>query len=126
MLKGCEGSEMPRSKRREFLQAVTGVAAGMSAASNLPVAVQPAQTQNRPNLLVIMADQHRVGMTRRTGYTLDTMPALDRLASEGVAFDQAYCTAPLCVPSRVSLLSGRWPHAHRVRENSASKDAYFE
>ncbi|MBI3280664.1 MAG: sulfatase-like hydrolase/transferase [Acidobacteria bacterium] len=66
------------------------------------------------------------GLTQRGGFPLDTMPALDRLAERGVAFDRAYTTAPLCVPARVSLLTGRWPHAHRVRQNSASKAAYFD
>ncbi len=117
---------MPRSKRREFLQTLTSLAAGAAAPAiqGAPALQRPKQAS--PNILLIMADQHRAGLTKRTGYPLDTMPALDRLASGGVAFDQAYCTAPLCVPSRVSMLSGRWPHAHRVRENSAAKDAYFE
>src|SRR5512140_2990366 len=72
-----------------------------------------------------MADQLRAGLTRRSGYPLDTMPALDRMATRGVAFDRAYTTAPLCVPARVSLLTGRWPHAHRVRQNSAARFATF-
>jgi arylsulfatase A-like enzyme len=72
-----------------------------------------------------MADQLRAGLTRREGFALDTMPALDRLAARGVAFDRAYTTAPLCVPARISLLTGRWPHAHRVRQNSAAKHATF-
>ena len=105
---------------------MTGVAAGMTVPAALPAIAQLQPRQDSPNIIIVMADQHRAGLTKRTGYSLDTMPALDRLASDGVAFDRAYCTAPLCVPSRVSLLSGRWPHAHRVRENSAGKVAYFE
>lgn len=72
-----------------------------------------------------MADQHQAGLTKRSGFPLDTMPTLDRLAETGVSFDRAYACAPLCVPSRVSLLTGRWPHAHRVRQNSAANDAVF-
>ncbi len=45
----------------------------------------------RPNVVIVMADQHRAGLTRRSGFPLDTMPALDRLAGRGVAFDRAYC-----------------------------------
>jgi arylsulfatase A-like enzyme len=48
------------------------------------------------------------------------------MAQGGVAFDRAYTTAPLCVPARVSLLTGRWPHAHRVRQNSAPNQALFD
>jgi arylsulfatase A-like enzyme len=75
---------------------------------------------------MVMTDQQRAGLTRRSGFALDTMPAVDRMAERGVAFDRAYTTAPLCVPARVSLLTGRWPHAHRVRQNSAPKAATFE
>src|SRR5512147_819775 len=102
-------------QRRTFLQAVPGAAAGMAA-----------PRASRPNVVIIMADQHRAGLTRRSGFPLDTMPCLDRLAARGVAFDRAYTTSPLCVPARVSLLTGRWPHAHRVRQNSAGESAYFE
>ena len=100
--------------RREFLRSAT--------AAPLVAADQSA----RPNIIIVMSDQQRAGLTRRRGFPLDTMPALDRLAEGGVAFDRAYTTAPLCVPARVSLLTGRWPHAHRVRQNSAPKAAYFE
>ena len=72
-----------------------------------------------------MSDQHRAGLTRRTGFPLDTMPSLDRMMARGVSFNRAYTTAPLCVPARTSLLTGRWPHAHRVRQNSAPKAAIF-
>jgi arylsulfatase A-like enzyme len=98
---------------------------GGAVASSTLNAQQSAGTA-RPNLLVIMADQHRFGLTRGSGFSLDTMPALDRLAGQGVSFERAYTTAPLCVPARVSLLTGRWPHAHRVRQNSAGNQAVFQ
>jgi arylsulfatase A-like enzyme len=104
--------------RRSFLKA--------SAAAPLNAPLSAAGADAHPNIIVIMADQHRAGLTRRSGFPIDSMPALDRLAAGGVAFDRAYSTAPLCVPARVSLLTGRWPHAHRVRQNSAPRFAYFE
>ena len=110
---------MSEQDRRDFLRL-----AGLSALA--PTAVRGAQTARRPNLLIIMADQHHAGLTKRSGFPLDTMPALDRVAESGVAFDNAYACAPLCVPSRVSLLTGRWPHAHRVRQNSAAEHAVFQ
>ena len=101
--------------RRQFLKTMAA-----------PALAAPQARQGAPNILVAMADQHRAGLTRRTGFAFDTMPVLDRLAASGVAFDRAYTTAPLCVPARVSLLTGRWPHAHRVRQNSAGRFAQFD
>jgi arylsulfatase A-like enzyme len=95
-------------RRRDFLKTISSGAAG---------AAGPA-VQGRPNIIIVMSDQHRAGLTKGSGYPLDTMPALDQLAARGVAFERAYCTAPLSVPSRVSLLTGRWPHAHRVVDHS--------
>lgn len=82
----------------------------------------PPQT---PNVLLIVSDQHRAGLTKRSGYPLDTSPALDRLAASGVAFDRAYCTSPLCVPSRTSMITGRWPEATHVRSNEMIEDAFY-
>ena len=110
-----------KPERRQFLQAVTG-----GVAASLIGRAETGPAAAGPNILVIMADQHRAGLTRRTGFPLDTMPNLDRLAEGGVAFERAYTTAPLCAPARVSLLTGRWPHAHRVRQNSATRAALFE
>jgi arylsulfatase A-like enzyme len=52
-------------------------------------------------------------------------PCLDGLAAAGTSFRHAYCTMPLCVPSRISMLTGRWPDAHRVRMNLDAADAVF-
>ncbi len=119
-----------KPQRRQFLQTLT-TGLGASLATNAQIAASGAQTpaaqpEVRPNILVIMSDQHRAGLTRRTGFPLDTMPNLDRLADTGVAFEHAYTTSPLCAPARTSLLTGRWPHAHRVRQNSATRAAVFE
>ena len=119
-------------ERRDFLK--TASLSALSAAllssrqahSALPVAADNAGTSNKPNILIIISDEHRAGLTRRSGYPLDTSPTLDALAENGVAFDRAYATAPLCSPSRTSVLTGRWPEAHRVRQNSQPHIAFFE
>jgi len=64
-----------------------------------------------PNVLVVMSDQHSfryLGSRDPStgGEPVDT-PALDRLANASVVFDTAYCSTPLCTPSRYSFLSGR-------------------
>lgn len=58
---------------------------------------------DRPNILFIMSDEHDPAVTGCYGDPLVRTPHLDRLASEGVTFDAAYCNSPLCVPSRLSF-----------------------
>ena len=63
----------------------------------------------RPNLLFIMADQLAPHVLPAYGHPRVQTPHLDRLAEEGVVFENAYCNFPLCAPARFSMLSGRLP-----------------
>ncbi|MFC7404253.1 sulfatase-like hydrolase/transferase [Georgenia alba] len=80
-------------------------------------------SSSRPNVLLVMTDQHRAGLTAGDGGP-DTMPRLDRLLAGGTRFTRAYTSYPACVPARTSLLTGRFPTAHRVRQNSTAGHAY--
>ena len=71
----------------------------------------------RPNIVLIMTDQQRADICRREGFPLDTTPFLDELAAGGTWFDRAYTPTPSCLPARVSLWTGRFPGATRVRHN---------
>jgi choline-sulfatase len=64
---------------------------------------------SRPDILYIMSDQHAQKITGCYGDPLVRTPNIDALARRGVVFDNAYCPSPLCVPSRMSALTGRWP-----------------
>ena len=77
------------------------------------------------NIVLICCDALRGGLGKAAGMPFDVNPCLDRLAAAGTSFRHAYCTMPLCVPSRISMLTGRWPDAHRVRMNLAAPDAVF-
>ncbi|HTI48440.1 MAG TPA: sulfatase-like hydrolase/transferase, partial [Casimicrobiaceae bacterium] len=72
---------------------------------------------SRPNLLFLFSDQHTQRIAGCYGDPLGATPRLDRLASQGLAFDRAYCPSPLCVPSRMSMLSGRWPYEQECWTN---------
>ena len=63
-----------------------------------------------PNVLLIMSDQHHARVMGCAGDAVVHTPALDRLASQGVRFSNAYCTFPLCGPSRMSFMTLRHPH----------------
>jgi choline-sulfatase len=68
----------------------------------------------RPNLLLIIADDHAGGTMGIEGDPRRATPRLDAMAREGVFFERAYCNAPLCTPSRQSLITGKLPHAAGV------------
>lgn len=81
---------------------------------------------DRPNIVIIMTDQQQARLSRREGFELDTTPFLDGLARQGAWFNRAYTAAPICVAARVSMLTGRWPSATRVRSNHNVQDATYE
>jgi len=62
------------------------------------------------NLLFLFSDQHAQGVSGAYGDPIVQTPNIDRLAHEGLRFDNAYCPSPVCVPSRMSMLTARWPH----------------
>lgn len=70
-----------------------------------------------PNILFIMTDQQNATMMSCTGNKWLNTPALDNLASNGIRFEKAYATNPVCVPSRFSLQTGFFPSAIGMREN---------
>ncbi len=63
--------------------------------------------QERPNILVIMADQLAPQFTGAYGHAVAKTPHLDALAMRGRRFDAAYCNSPLCAPSRFAFMSGQ-------------------
>lgn len=73
---------------------------------------------DRPNILVIMSDQHSKFHIGCYGDEVVRTPHMDRLAAEGIRFNNAYCAAPLCVPSRMAFMTSRTPTANRVWTNS--------
>lgn len=62
------------------------------------------------NILYLMTDQQFAGAISCAGNRYLNTPAIDSIAKEGVIFDKAYCSQPLCVPSRASISTGKMPH----------------
>ena len=77
----------------------------------------------RPNLLFIYSDQHAAAVSGCYGDPVAETPNLDALAARGVLLENVYCPSPICVPSRMSFLSGRYPHENRVWTNNHSLDS---
>lgn len=72
---------------------------------------------DRPNIILIITDQQRYDTIAALGYQYMETPHLDRLVQEGVAFTNAFITAPSCVPSRASLFTGYYPHTTGILKN---------
>ncbi len=73
--------------------------------------------EKRPNIIFILSDDHRWDAMGNMGHPFIQTPSLDRLAKEGIRFNNAFVTTPLCSPSRASFLTGVYPHRHGVKNN---------
>lgn len=71
---------------------------------------RPQAQQQRPNILLVIADDWSYGDAGISGHAGVRTPSFDRIAREGVRFVHAYTAAPSCTPSRAAILTGRWPH----------------
>jgi choline-sulfatase len=73
----------------------------------------------RPNILFVMFDQLAALSLPAYGHKLVKTPHLDALAARGTLFENAYCTAPLCSPSRFGMLSGLLPSRFGAFDNAS-------
>ncbi len=84
------------------------------AAFALFVAVSPHARADAPNVVIVLADDFGWGDPGCFGGTIAPTPRLDRMASEGVRFTQAYVASPICSPSRCGLITGQAPARWRI------------
>lgn len=76
----------------------------------------------RPNIVLLLVDQHRWDALGAAGNELIHTPTLDRLAEQGTLFRNVFANCPVCMPSRMSLLSGRYPASLRIAANGIEMD----
>jgi arylsulfatase A-like enzyme len=86
-------------------------------------AVDAADTASRPNILLVLSDDHSVPHVGCYGNSDIRTPNLDRFAAEGLRFDRAYVACPQCVPSRAAIFTGRSPIAIGMTRFSATLPA---
>ena len=101
--------------RRTVLQ--NGMILAASAAMRNAGIAQLARTK-APNVLLIMADQHKRSCMGAYGDKVARTPNLDALAVKSVRFTSAYCSNPVCTPSRASLMTGLYSHNHEAQDNA--------
>jgi choline-sulfatase len=73
----------------------------------------------RPNILLVMFDQMAALSLPCYGHRVVRAPTMRALAAKGVVFEQAYCNAPLCSPSRHAMMTGRLPSVIGAYDNAA-------
>ena len=72
----------------------------------------------KPNILLLMTDQQSATMMSCAGNAFLRTPAMDSIAERGVRFERAYCTNPVCLPSRVGMMTGRLPGEFAISWNN--------
>ncbi len=77
----------------------------------------PAPDDDRPSVLLVTLDTTRADHIGAYGYAPARTPVLDGLAASGTLYERAYSTAPLTIPSHSTILTGRNPPSHGVRDN---------
>jgi len=70
------------------------------------------------NLLFIWTDEQRADTMACYGNAQIKTPHLNRFAEQSFVFDRAYCTQPVCTPSRATIMTGLWPHTHGCVRNN--------
>ena len=93
---------MPIS-RRDFLELAAATAITSSSSRSQTTAVP-----KRPNIVLILADDHRWDALGCMGNPIIQTPQIDRLAREGVIFDNHFCTTPICCASRASIMLSQY------------------
>ncbi|MBM3957406.1 MAG: sulfatase-like hydrolase/transferase, partial [Gemmatimonadetes bacterium] len=71
----------------------------------------------KPNVVLFITDGHRADTVGCYGNALVRTPHLDAFAAEGALFRRSFCSHSVCMPTRASIFTGRYPHVHGVWAN---------
>ncbi len=111
-------------KRREFIKNVSITSAGILIS---PILLESCSINNkRMNILFIMSDDHGYQAISSYGSKLIKTPNIDKLAEEGVLFEQSFVTNSLCGPSRACMLTGKYNNVNGMIDNGTTFDGSQE
>jgi arylsulfatase A-like enzyme len=88
----------------------------------VPLAGADDGPQSRPNILFIMTDDHAAHAMSCYDSRINRTPQLDRLARQGMRFQNCFCTNSICAPSRATILTGKYSHRNGVIDNRVHFD----
>jgi arylsulfatase A-like enzyme len=115
---------MTKQTRREFLKTVGFMAGSAAALPILPSCASMSQITGRkqPNIIFIMTDDHASHALSCYGSKINKTPNLDRIAAEGMIFNNSFCTNSICAPCRAVILTGKYSHINGVIDNRLKFD----
>ncbi|MCE5251997.1 arylsulfatase [bacterium] len=108
--------------RRDFIR--IGSSAAAAAGAGISFGTRSASAQTQPNILFLMADQHRGDCLGCDGNRAIRTPNIDRIAGEGAHFRHAYSSTPTCTPARSGILTGLSPWHHGMLGYGRVADHY--
>lgn len=82
-----------------------------------------AQTTKRPNIIIIISDDHALSTIGAYGANYGATPNIDKIAKQGAVFRNAFVNNSICAPSRASLLTGKYSHMNGLKDNRDQFDA---
>ncbi len=107
--------------RRSFIKSLGITTLGVSLCGNL-VKCNASNTGQPPNILFIMSDDHAEKAISCYDDTLIQTPNIDRIANEGIRFNNSFVTNSICAPSRAVMLTGKYSHLNGLRDNRETFD----
>ncbi|MBW1846326.1 MAG: sulfatase [Deltaproteobacteria bacterium] len=109
--------------RRDSLR-LLGSTAALAGITSLgfPSSLLAGKGRKKPNIVFILTDDHRWDCLGVMGHPFLQTPNMDRLANEGMLFENAFVTTSLCSPSRASFLTGQYASVHGVKNNFSHWD----
>jgi len=117
---------MKKQTRREFLKSAGWAVASSGALSLLPSCSTMGQMMGAerkpPNIIFIMTDDHASHALSCYGSKINKTPNLDRIANEGMRFNNCFCTNSICAPSRAVILTGKHSHINGITDNRLKFD----
>jgi arylsulfatase A-like enzyme len=120
---------MKKTSRREFIKKTGLIVGSATALPAFPAIVSVPKKSGRqskpsasgPNILLITTDTSRCDTVNAMGYPFAVSPSLDKLASQGIMFENAHTASPVCSPARCSLLTGVHTPIHGCIENGVNR-----
>jgi len=110
-------------ERRKFIKNVTVTTAGLIIS---PAFFDACSTHKQMNILFVMSDDHAYQAISSYGSKLNITPNIDKLARDGILFEQSFVTNSICGPSRACMLTGKYNHLNGMIDNGTTFDGSQE